>query len=499
MNQPNQLIDAYLDGELTDQQAQQLRDYVDQSPEQAMAFVRAVCMDQALYDLNVVADEVESFENDDKYTEKRSIVGRVVTALAMAAVLALAAMIWLMQPEPRAAAPEAVVATTVAMLTDSTRAVFADGQAPVMLGGELPPGVLQLESGMVQVMFKSGAVVDLTGPCTFDMTESNRGRLINGVLEAYVPPAARGFTIDVGHTLRVIDLGTRFRLTADNQQVQVQVDEGHVQVLRLGPDGRPVESHTLAAASMASLDDDKLTFGEYVPTQRPRRYMDAVLQDQPAMYWPLNAESGQMAWVDMGPRMLDAAMNGGAGIIADGPLGESAVHFDGSNELAAGSRQRDLITGAPLTVETWLRLGEQTRPASIVLVSPGGRDFGWELGLIGRDEPLRLAFDLFGQHRYRFDQVKLDHDRWMHIAVALDDAGVARLYVDGKLRQSLTGPPPRQGEPNNAVVKIGGWAAGPFFRGDLAHLAIYDHALKVDRMRHHVDSSKSDTADQENH
>jgi hypothetical protein len=364
--------------------------------------------------------------------------------------------------------------------------VFADRTAPVTLGGELPPGILQLESGVAQVMFKSGAVVDLSGPCTFDMTESNRGRLLNGTLEAYVPPAARGFTVEVRDVLRVIDLGTRFRLAADADRVQVQVDEGQVQVVRLDSSGRVIESQTLAAASMASLIGGELSLGAYTPAhQRQNRYIQAVQIDAPAMYWPMSAEPGQTTWIDMGSAVLDAPFNDGATLIADGPLGDPALRLAGTDELEAGSRRGDLVTSAPLTIETWLRLDEQTLPASIVLTSPGGRDAGWELGLVSQDGRLRLALDLLGHHRYRFDEVALEADRWIHLAVALDDAGAAWCYLDGKLTQSLIGPPPRTKKPHNAVVKIGGWAAGPFFRGDLAHLAIYDRALEADRIQQH--------------
>lgn len=150
---------------------------------------------------------------------------------ALAAMLAIAAIGWFaFQPEPHIPPTEpATPAASVAMLTNTENAVFAT-ETP-HLGSTLQAGPIQLVSGQAQIMFDSTAVVDLTGPCDFEMTGPNRGRLISGTLEAYVPDRARGFTVQTPSGLQVVDLGTRFDLEVGPADINlVRVIEGEVEV-----------------------------------------------------------------------------------------------------------------------------------------------------------------------------------------------------------------------------------------------------------------------------
>ncbi|QNN21430.1 FecR domain-containing protein [Planctomycetales bacterium ZRK34] len=156
-------------------------------------------------------------------------------SLLAAAVLALAATAWFFLPHENPA-PNPVIdhqqSQPVALLTNLDDAVFIDTPTPPAIGGELPPGELRLKSGRAQVMFKSGAVVDLIGPAEFYMVGPNHGRLTAGVFEAFVPEPARGFTIDLPHAMRIIDLGTRFRIDmADGADHRMRVTEGTVQLI----------------------------------------------------------------------------------------------------------------------------------------------------------------------------------------------------------------------------------------------------------------------------
>lgn len=150
--------------------------------------------------------------------------------LAAAALIALAATVWFLLPAPTPTHRPDVpaVAPSIAMLTAAEDAVFAGDQEPVQPGSELSRGVMKLTAGSAQVMFNSGAVVDLTGPCAFEMTDSNSGRLLSGQLEAYVPPQAKHFVVETVDGLRVTDLGTRFTVYAGEDLDRVSVLEGVV-------------------------------------------------------------------------------------------------------------------------------------------------------------------------------------------------------------------------------------------------------------------------------
>jgi len=155
---------------------------------------------------------------------------------AAAALLTLAITAWfLLSPEPRTLNPEPTTAQRVAMLTGADEARWSRDSMPARPGGELPTGPLELAAGRAQVMFHSGAVVDLTGPCRFEMIGHNHGRLTRGRIESYVPDTARGFTVDVPGGGQIVDLGTQFDLHVDPAgDSHVTVLEGIVRMQRIG-------------------------------------------------------------------------------------------------------------------------------------------------------------------------------------------------------------------------------------------------------------------------
>ncbi|QNN24973.1 hypothetical protein HED60_22745 [Planctomycetales bacterium ZRK34] len=191
------------------------------------------------------------------------------SVLAVAAAIMLAGLIgWYYRAaSPESGPPASRVGTTppVAILTDfSADAEFSGTSEAMKLGGVLEHGALNLKAGKAQVMFNSTAVVDLTGPCAFELTGLNRGRLIKGRLQAYVPAQAKGFSVTAGR-LRVVDLGTRFSLSTDeaHEHAQVRVLEGRVRVEVLSAQGEVVSAHELDAYQVAewSSAEQRLTFG----------------------------------------------------------------------------------------------------------------------------------------------------------------------------------------------------------------------------------------------
>ena len=159
---------------------------------------------------------------------------RAVGVYAAAALVALAVTAWFVfQPETLTSNHEPSAANSIALLTNTQNAVFAEGDGPMGLGRELSTGTVRLLSGQVQLMFKGGAVVDLSGPCAFDLVNASRGRLMAGRLQAYVPPAASGFRVDTPSGVSVVDLGTEFAIeTRPPGLTSVLVYQGHVRLHR---------------------------------------------------------------------------------------------------------------------------------------------------------------------------------------------------------------------------------------------------------------------------
>ena len=98
-------------------------------------------------------------------------------------------------------------------------------------GGLISAGVLEIESGLVQIDFYSGATVILEGPAKFMLENPGLSRLEFGTLWANVPVPARGFKIE-SSAFDLVDLGTQFGMRVDRSgDGQVHVLEGEVEVL----------------------------------------------------------------------------------------------------------------------------------------------------------------------------------------------------------------------------------------------------------------------------
>lgn len=226
------LLSALLDGELDAEQRRTLSERFesDQDIEAYLdwVIVNTFCRRQ----MGAVGHVPPAADADEPVRVVKAGGARAwVFALAASVVLMAAGAGWLaltsqtQQVEP----VRSQAGVPVALLTNLEQAVFVQTDQPMKLGTELSPGVVHLESGTAQVMFKSGALVDLTGPCTLEMVEPNRGYLRQGTVSAYVPKQAVGFILDAPDGVRVMDLGTAFRLSVDEEgRTDLTVTEGRV-------------------------------------------------------------------------------------------------------------------------------------------------------------------------------------------------------------------------------------------------------------------------------
>jgi hypothetical protein len=97
---------------------------------------------------------------------------------------------------------------TVATLTAADECRWGTGDRHVDLGVRLPPGKLNLEEGLAEVTFDTGARVLLEGPALFEVQSENRATLHAGKLSAHVPSAV-GFVVQTPQGA-VVDQGTEF-------------------------------------------------------------------------------------------------------------------------------------------------------------------------------------------------------------------------------------------------------------------------------------------------
>ena len=101
----------------------------------------------------------------------------------------------------------------IATIVQAQNAKWSGSTLPTAEYSKLGRGVLALAEGIVTLRFESGATVVLEAPSKLEIVSAMNCRLIEGSLTADVPKAAHGFAVDTAD-LRVVDLGTRFGVTA---------------------------------------------------------------------------------------------------------------------------------------------------------------------------------------------------------------------------------------------------------------------------------------------
>jgi hypothetical protein len=155
-------------------------------------------------------------------------------ALAAAACVAIAARVTTVRADARS--------RPVATIVQAQNAKWSGSSLPTLEHSKLGPGMLALAEGIVTLRFQSGATVTLEAPTKLEIVSAMNCRLLEGSLTADVPESAHGFAVDTAD-LRVVDLGTRFGVTAGSAgNSHVFVFEGEVTLNH--PDGTEIRRLT---------------------------------------------------------------------------------------------------------------------------------------------------------------------------------------------------------------------------------------------------------------
>ena len=131
------------------------------------------------------------------------------------------------------------------------------------VGEALRPGFVSIESGLAQIEFFCGATVVLEGPAQLELLSADAVRFLSGRLRAQVPPAARGFSVDVGE-MKIVDLGTEFGVSMSAEGADVQVFDGEVELHSPGRSYRRVTAGEAFQAANGNLHATELTPNRFV-------------------------------------------------------------------------------------------------------------------------------------------------------------------------------------------------------------------------------------------
>ena len=171
---------------------------------------------------------------DEKTAEPAS--GRLWKAAfavaALVAFVALPAVLWLTRGPAPQPTPVATREPCAAVVTSTHRCRWAHGSVVDRIGQVIHEGDrLCLESGLVRLVFDTGATLIAKGPVDLRVVSADTCVLESGEVVARADHLASGFTVVAGDT-KVIDLGTEFGVRRVRScEVLVQVFEGKVQIV----------------------------------------------------------------------------------------------------------------------------------------------------------------------------------------------------------------------------------------------------------------------------
>lgn len=188
----------------------------------------------------------------------------LVAAFAASVLIAatLGGVFWYSGQVPQDDSQLAATAPPLASVTNLADNWWGAAEMRADLGQQMREGEsLWLESGLVEITLKSGAVVTMDGACLLQFADDNSVILSHGVVHTQVPLSARGFTVKT-EQVDIVDLGTKFTVSVDAQQaVEVHVHEGTVELRRNGQTADPQAKRVVAAGTSMSFDPDANEFG----------------------------------------------------------------------------------------------------------------------------------------------------------------------------------------------------------------------------------------------
>ena len=200
-------IDRALDGRLSGDDLAAFQAEVVRDPALRAAYVERAWLDSLL---RASRDEIpQVFAQAPAPVATRPATAVWFGAAALAAAAAVVFAFVLGGKRSVSAAP------VIAVMTQAANTRWAASTLPTAEGSRLGRGTLTLVEGIATLRFASGATVNLEAPTTLELVGPLHTRLLEGSLTAEVPAAAHGFTVETAD-LRVVDLGTRFGVTASS-------------------------------------------------------------------------------------------------------------------------------------------------------------------------------------------------------------------------------------------------------------------------------------------
>ena len=380
---------------------------------------------------------------------------------------------------------EEPTAEGVALVTHLVDVKWEDSQVPLEIGDAVVPGRLAIAGGFAQLEFFCGATVILEGPAELELHSSLHARVRRGRLRAQVPPAARGFSLEVDD-MKVVDLGTEFGLAVTEDGASVQVFDGEVELQspkmpkRLVRAGQGVERKPDGSIQDASVTPERFldiaTLATQSESQQTARYerwktwSGQLRRDPRLITWHAFAESA--GWerrlrCDLLPeyRELDGAIVGASQVPGRWPA-KRALEFK-----QPGDRVRVQIPGEfdSLTFAAWVKIDSLDRQFNSLFLTDNYNkgEPHWQILESGQlyfsVRPREVGEE--GPHDFKalsppFWKPSLS-GRWLHLATVYSvPAGTITHYLNGKKLSGHAVPEAKLVQTTRiGTACIGNWSA----------------------------------------
>jgi len=250
-------IERALEGLLSDEAWEALQADITRDPELRAAYTERAWLHSQL---RAQRDQLQAIFSEPVTIRPRRWPIAMAAATVAACLTLVACLLFLPRRQERQVVP------IVAKLTQADNCKWAGSDLPTKVDSRLTAGTLALVEGIATLQFECGATVTIEAPTTLEVTDSMHCRLVEGTVTADVPEQAHGFTI-VTPDIRVVDLGTRFGVTAGSTgNSQVRVFEGEVEIdgLKSGKPKRLKEGNALHVGSSTVPAGQEPTRGQQV-------------------------------------------------------------------------------------------------------------------------------------------------------------------------------------------------------------------------------------------
>ena len=484
-----ELIRDYLDGRISEEDLRRLESLLESDAEAREEFRAMAALEEGLRDLSESSDvpcpQIQTGSSDVPLSAPStwSWAHPLGTTMLVLSCIGLLVALWRTQGQVDSWGDSIA---RIEFVSSDAR-FSAENQLTTAEGSLLGKGWLQLDSGSVRLLFRSGATLEGEGPLALGIDTPMRAFLESGKVSVHAPDSARDFVIAT-ESMEVVDLGTRFEVAVDpeSREANVSVTEGLVD-LHLGSRGAERWIRPLAAGFSARVDG----IGEIVEItgSAPTSAKPELSEPRLFGHWTFDDDKDDPVVTDsLGRR--DGILNGTDQYRTVAGVSSNAKAFDGEEAYVDLRDHIEAFSGCKdFTFSAWVRIPEH-RLAILFSLS-------------GESEQQRVQFYLtrrflrYGwQDGLHFDSISgkiaaWQPDRWYHVAVTVREH-VVSLYLDSELVGSGAAGS-KIGTPVSSLSSVvapvhaylgrledgrqGAETAAQWFEGDMDDVQMYSGAL----------------------